>query len=77
MKVTVDLDLCQGHAMCALEAPDVFTVPKNEKVQILEPEPAESLREDVEQAVRYCPTRALRLEESGDAQLKETPDGPV
>ena len=27
-RVEVDADLCQGHAMCELEAPDVFKVPK-------------------------------------------------
>ena len=38
-KIEVDLDLCQGHAMCELEAPDYFTVPKRGKVEILEPTP--------------------------------------
>ncbi len=27
-KIEVDIDLCQGHAMCELEAPDYFKVPK-------------------------------------------------
>ncbi|MFB9894676.1 ferredoxin [Planobispora takensis] len=56
-----DLDLCQGHAMCELEAPEVFEVPGKGKVEILDPEPPESLRREVEAAVRFCPTRALRL----------------
>ena len=34
-RVEVDLDLCQGHAMCELEAPDYFTVPKRGQVEIL------------------------------------------
>ena len=34
-RVEVDLDLCQGHAMCELEAPDYFKVPKRGKVEIL------------------------------------------
>ena len=29
-RIEVDLDLCQGHAMCELEAPDHFHVPKRE-----------------------------------------------
>ncbi|GGS63239.1 cytochrome P450 [Planobispora rosea] len=57
----VDLDLCQGHAMCELEAPEVFEVPRKEKVRILDSEPPESLRREVEAAVRFCPARALRL----------------
>lgn len=24
MRIEVDLDLCQGHAMCEMEAPEVF-----------------------------------------------------
>ncbi|MDH6283062.1 ferredoxin [Rhodococcus sp. LBL1] len=63
MRVEVDLDLCQGHAACELEAPDVFAVPKRGKVTILDPTPPESLRADVENAVRYCPTQALRIVE--------------
>lgn len=63
MRVEADLDLCQGHAACELEAPDVFAVPKRGKVTILDANPAESLRADVENAVRYCPTQALRIVE--------------
>ncbi|MBG0829138.1 ferredoxin [Planomonospora sp. ID67723] len=61
MKVEADPDLCQGHAMCELEAPEVFEVPRKGKVRVIDPEPPESLRRGVEAAVRYCPTRALRL----------------
>jgi ferredoxin len=61
MRVEADLDLCQGHAMCELEAPEVFTVPKKGNVEIVDPEPPESMRAQVEAAVRYCPTQALRL----------------
>ena len=63
MRVEADLDLCQGHAVCEMEAPDVFAVPKRGKVTILDPTPPESLRADVESAVRYCPTQALRIVE--------------
>ncbi|MFX1782999.1 ferredoxin [Prescottella equi] len=63
MRVEADLDLCQGHAACEMEAPDVFTVPKRGKVTVLDANPSESLRADVESAVRYCPTQALRIVE--------------
>ncbi|EME15950.1 ferredoxin [Rhodococcus triatomae] len=63
MRVEADLDLCQGHAACEMEAPDVFSVPKRGKVEILDTNPPESLRADVEAAVRYCPTQALRIVE--------------
>ncbi|MFC5186142.1 ferredoxin [Actinomadura harenae] len=63
MRITVDLDLCQGHGMCELEAPDVFEVPNRSTVRILDPEPGEEHRDEVAAAVRYCPAQALRMEE--------------
>lgn len=63
MKVEVDLDLCQGHAMCELEAPEVFQVPKNSKVELLTQHPGEPSYGDVRRAVRECPTQALLLAE--------------
>src|SRR5947209_7126444 len=44
-RVEADLDLCQGHAMCELEAPDFFRVPKRGKVEILDPEPPDEIRD--------------------------------
>ncbi|HSA40609.1 MAG TPA: ferredoxin [Mycobacterium sp.] len=65
-RIEVDDDLCQGHAMCELEAPEVFRVPKRGTVEILQPEPPDELREDVERAVEMCPTRALTVTEKED-----------
>ncbi|WP_026414661.1 ferredoxin [Actinomadura oligospora] len=62
MRIDVDLDLCQGHAMCELEAPDVFEVARKGKVRILDPEPGSEHHDEVAAAVRFCPTRALRME---------------
>jgi ferredoxin len=64
MRIEVDLDLCQGHAMCELEAPEVFEVPKRGKVIVLDETPHPRLRGQVESAVRSCPTQALTTEES-------------
>jgi ferredoxin len=61
MRIEVDLDLCQGHAECAIEAPAVFSVPKNGQVQLTDPDPPDRERARVEAAVSYCPTQALRL----------------
>jgi ferredoxin len=61
MEVRVDLDLCQGHGVCESEAPTVFELGKNRQVTVLLARPDESLRSEVETAVRYCPTSALRI----------------
>jgi ferredoxin len=66
LKIEVDLDLCQGHAMCELEAPDYFTVPKRGQVEILNDEAPEEDRGQVEQAVWACPTQALSIREKED-----------
>ena len=64
MRVSVDADLCQGHAMCELEAPEVFSVPKAGPVAVVgDITDLESVRAAVEAAVRHCPTGALTLEE--------------
>jgi ferredoxin len=60
-RIELDEDLCQGHAMCELEAPDVFKVPKRGPVEIVDSEPPDELRDDVERAVEMCPTRALSI----------------
>ncbi|MGD0379065.1 MAG: ferredoxin [Acidimicrobiales bacterium] len=63
MRVTVDRDLCQGHGVCESEAPAVFTVSKKNVVEVLDESPAEELRPQVEAAVKFCPTHALKIEE--------------
>ena len=65
-QVQADLDLCQGHAMCELEAPDYFRVPKRDKVEILYAEPPDDARREIEQAVIACPTQALSIKETGE-----------
>jgi ferredoxin len=62
-RVEVELDLCQGHAMCALEAPDYFRVPKRGTVEILDAEPTEDAHAEIQRAIESCPTRALYVVE--------------
>jgi sterol 14alpha-demethylase len=62
LRVRVDRDLCQGHGVCANEAPEVFRVDaKTGELTVLLESPPVSLRAAVEAAVRHCPTRALSL----------------
>lgn len=70
MRIEVDLELCQGHAVCQDEAPSAFTVPKRGKVEILKPTPDAADRAEVERAVRYCPTQALTLIAEADSTTK-------
>ena len=67
MKVVADHQLCQGHGMCEDAAPEVFRVVGSEdgaysQVEIRIREPDALLHEKVEDAVRFCPNRALSIE---------------
>lgn len=63
MKLVVDWDFCQGRAVCMEEAPEVFSVDDDGKLTVLIESPDEALLAKVEAAVKYCPTRALSLED--------------
>ena len=63
MKIRVDKDLCQGHGVCVTEAPAVFALDADKHLVVLSLDPDESQRAAVRKAVKYCPTRALRLED--------------
>ena len=68
MRVTADLDLCQAHQMCQAEAPQVFGFDEAaDVVVLLRTRPPETLRPQVEAAVRYCPAMALGVEEEAGA----------
>lgn len=63
MRIVVDQDLCQGHGVCESEAPGVFEVGRDHKVVVLDADPSDDRRAEIETAVRYCPTSALSLVE--------------
>ena len=64
MRAVADLDLCQAHQMCQVEAPEVFGFDEAaDRVVVLVEHPEASLRDQVLAAVRYCPAMALSLEE--------------
>jgi ferredoxin len=63
-RVVVDLDLCQGHGMCVVEAPSVFELAKGARqVAILTEQVDDEHLAAVKQAVKYCPNAALSLED--------------
>jgi ferredoxin len=64
-RIVVDFDLCQGHGVCESEAPEVFAVNEEFELDIQIPEPGPEHREACERAARFCPTRAIRLEDIG------------
>lgn len=63
MRVQVDLQICEGNAVCMKVAPEVFEVRDDDKAYVLCDPIPEDLRAKVEAAVRRCPRRALALVE--------------
>ena len=67
-RVEIDRELCQGHAVCMDEAPEVFLVIERAgayaQTSLLADPPPDEQRQRVEAAVRLCPNRALKIVES-------------
>jgi ferredoxin len=61
LKINVDRDLCCSNGVCVIHAPHVFRL---DGVELeYDPEPDESERERVEEAVEMCPTQAISIVE--------------
>ena len=63
LRIVLDTDLCQGHAVCVGECGEVFSLGADGKVAAKTLTPASELNDKVREAARHCPTRAIVLEE--------------
>lgn len=63
MKVIIDMDLCEGNAVCSKVAPEVFAVGEDDKASLVNKNPGEDLRAKIDAAVRRCPRQALSIQE--------------
>ena len=60
MDVHVNYDRCEGHAVCVELASTVFQIDDDdEQVRVIDSTPTDALHDDVELAVRSCPTQAI------------------
>ncbi len=69
MLLTVDFDRCEGHGLCVVSAPEIFSFDDRGALQVVAQPGAEHLPA-VEDGVRMCPALAIRLTDSsldGDA----------
>jgi sterol 14-demethylase len=60
-RVVIDRELCQGHALCVSEAPEVFFLDDDGKVKLHVDTPPEVTMDRVRAAERHCPTGTIRL----------------
>jgi ferredoxin len=63
VKVVVDYDRCASNAVCMSLLPEIFEVRDDGFMYVLNEHPPESLRDQLEEAVRSCPTQAISLAE--------------
>jgi ferredoxin len=59
--VHADPEVCIGAGLCALRVPEVFDQDDDGTVVIVRPDPDPAYRAAVEEAVRSCPSGAIRL----------------
>lgn len=60
MKVRVDPGLCQGHTICSMVAPEVFTLDDEDgHASAIEGDVPSTAEAKTEEAVRSCPERAI------------------
>ena len=63
MKVKVDFDLCESNAVCMGILPEVFEVRDDDFLYVLNENPPEDRRPQMEEAVRRCPKQAISIED--------------
>lgn len=62
LKIDVDMDKCQHYGQCVFDAPTVFSLNDDDKLEYAATAD-DSERENVERAVEICPMQAIRLVE--------------
>ena len=62
MRIIVDRDACESNGLCVGLVPEVFRLGDDDVLQLLNENPPESLRAQLDLAVRACPKAALRVD---------------
>ena len=62
VKIDVDRFQCQHYGQCVFEAPNVFQLNDDDKLEYIA-EADDSERDNVESAVDVCPMQAIRIVE--------------
>jgi len=60
VKIKVDMKECQHYGQCVFEAPNLFRLNENDKLEYIA-EADESDRKNVENAVDVCPMQAISI----------------
>ncbi|MXP23309.1 ferredoxin [Gordonia sp. HNM0687] len=63
MKVDVNFQVCESNGLCAGAAPQVFDLDDDDTLHLLRSTVTPDIEEQVRDAVRQCPRRAIVLAE--------------
>jgi ferredoxin len=63
MKVSVDVELCQGHGQCEESAPDVFEVRDDGLAYVIGETDTSDKQARTREAASRCPVDAIRITE--------------
>lgn len=61
-RIIIDRELCQGHATCMAEAPELFKVDAAGNLTVLQENPPLDLLAKARQAEKYCPSKAIKID---------------
>jgi len=61
VRISIDLNVCDGYGRCAETAPDLFWLDDDDRVQWIA-ETSEDRRADAERAAKACPMTAITIE---------------
>jgi len=59
MRVVVESEQCEGHALCVEIAPEVFRIGDDGIAQVILESPEGALAEGAKEAARRCPASAI------------------
>ncbi|WP_308203290.1 ferredoxin [Frankia gtarii] len=76
MRIVLDVDVCEGNALCVGLAPAVFELGDDDLLTVLEAEPDPDHWPDVEAAARACPKQALRIVRDPSQEELVAPPSP-
>ena len=61
MRIIVDMTLCEANGMCEVVLPEVFVITEEDTLEVRHDQVNKAKLDALEQAIRSCPRRALRL----------------
>ena len=61
VRVSIDRGLCQGHAVCLSEAPEIFRIAEDGEGEVLLAQPDADLYPALSRAYEFCPNHAIVL----------------